>query len=327
MSHNTDLFDVSRHTDLSRLTAKMVELVGTVSELATSDGYFRAFVSIQRGCDLFDVPAMLRWAMEEGLVSANDPEVFAAIDALEDRPAYFTAVEVEKRMAIADGACPMCGTHISFHKRGAYQPGMYQVLGHCGHFKYNSVHDPEVVLRQAKSWCGGRWPYSFGEPLADASGNELPGWSSSKHKRELSTHCRGCRHGSAETLITRLVVAALNDFVRVAQDKTYHGFGSSPTSALDGCETAVSMRVRQWAKKIVEQESSEFRLNNAGLKLYSHGLKVDYSTPGKVTFSVRVGGDQARDYAAFVEFANARLAELGILEVNTNNSNLAGAEG
>lgn len=322
MSYNLDLFKVIAHTDLTRLSPKMVALVDTVSELATESGYFRAFASIQRGCDLFDAPSMLRWAMDEKLLSPTDPDLFTAIELLEDRPAFFTAEEVEKRMAIADGHCPMCGNLPSFHAKGAYQPGMYQVLGHCGHFRYNSVHDVDAVLRDPKCWDGGRWPYSFGQRMADENGNLLSSWSSGSDKHEISTHCRGCRHGSAETLITRRLVTALTDFVKAAQDKSYHGLGASPTSALDGCETVVAMRVRQWAKKIVEQESCEFRLNQAGLKLYSRGLAVDYSHPGKVTFSVRVGGDQARDYASFVEFANDRLAQLGILEVKTTNGAL-----
>lgn len=322
MSDNDALFEVARHTDLSRLSPAMVESVETIADLARDDGYYRAFVSMKRGCDLYDVPAMLRWAQSEGLLS-DSLDVFLAIEALEDRPACFTAAEVEKRMAMSDGHCPMCGNRPSFHEKGAYEPNMYRVLGHCGHFQYNSVHDVEAALRHPKTWQGGRWPFSFGQRRADDEGHFLPDWGSRASVHELSTHCQSCRRGSAESLVTRRLVTVLTDMVETARDPSFHALGASPTSALDARETLVALRIRQLARKIVEQKIGEFRLNDAGLKLYSNGLQVDYSHPGKVTFSARVGGDQAQDYAAFVEFANARLAELGIREVKSSGRSLA----
>jgi hypothetical protein len=58
------------------------------------------------------------------------------------------------------------------------------------------------------------------------------------------------------------------------------------------------------ADHITTDDSYEYRVNGAGLKLYSH------SALGKV--SIRIGGDQRDSYPTFVQRANALLRERGL---------------
>lgn len=313
MQDNLALFNVAAHTDLSRLNPEQVALLNLTCELAADQiHHFRWSIRSMYTCDHFDPANILRWGLDAGIFQGEEALIYKAIDTLEDRPEFLTAKEVAKRLELADGACPMCGFKITFYGAGRHKPGMSDTAMRCSHFVYDSVHDPEQTVRRAKSWKSGRWPYSWGERDADDDGRAI------ERKSDLAVHCTGCRRHSAETLLTRRLLTALTDFIEAARDEKYHALGSSPTSALEGKGEKTWLTLRSLVQKLLDEEHCEFRLNDAGLKLYSKGLQVSYSNRGDVTFRVYVGGDQAKDYEAFVTFANQRLHELEIADVKSN---------
>lgn len=64
--------------------------------------------------------------------------------------------------------------------------------------------------------------------------------------------------------------------------------------------------VEAFARRIIAQNGSEYRINSAGLKLY-----ITINKPlNKV--SVRIGGDQADDYPTFVPAVKHKLIDMGL---------------
>lgn len=116
------------------------------------------------------------------------------------------------------------------------------------------------------------------------------------------------------------VVTVLTEMLTRGQNPDWIGLGSSPVSYVQCrfCTEGIAhtgflcsheqRTIERYADEIVNGDQHEYRLNGAGLKLYTRGVRVGYDL--SVTFSMNVWGDQRADYPQFVEFANARLDEL-----------------
>jgi hypothetical protein len=254
-------------------------------------------------CDVFDTVNVLDWLRDNGHVGGADETLWKqAHDALlANRNVYMTAAEVEARMKSADGACPFCGFHISFSSE-PNERGLYHAFSRCGHWRFDYVHNVDEALRHPKSWSGKRWPYSWDRKVARDDGSPLID--------EISTHCPTCRTADAQ----RIFAARVHQFLVEAVEKAQTPGWSKP-----GWGHACSYTVREerslekMARDIVTDDSHEFRLNGAGLKLYTRGVKVGIMMR-HVQFNMRVGGDQASAYPEFVEWANNRLDELKLTE-------------
>jgi hypothetical protein len=258
-----------------------------------------------QNCDVFDTVHVLTWLRDNGHVTGADEALWKqAHDALlANRNVYMTAAEVEGRMKAADGACPFCGFQISYSTEENDRGGSF-AFSRCSHWRFDYVGqtDQSVMLRHPKSWAGKRWPYSWDRKIARDDGSPL--------MLEMSLHCNTCRTADAH----RIVGARVHQFLIEAVEKAQTPGWSNP-----GWSHACSATVREerslerMARDIVTDDSHEFRLNGAGLKLYTRGVKVGIMRR-EVQFNMRVGGDQASAYPEFVEWANNRLAELKLTE-------------
>ena len=84
-------------------------------------------------------------------------------------------------------------------------------------------------------------------------------------------------------------------------------FGYSCEKLLeDVLRTSVKDLATRWANDYT-RDSHEYRLNNAGLKLYWTTLQKDQ------TIRIRIGGDQATNYPLFVEQVKRILAAHGLV--------------
>lgn len=288
--------------DLSDTTVETLNVLAAMAEDRSGWGHYLAFIC-DKTCDCFDVSMLARWGVEEGLCTQTVVD-----EVMRGRKPYFTAQEVDARMKIADGSCPMCGAEISFSQKGAHAEGMYTVIGHCGHFRYNNVHSTDVV-REARAWSGGRWPH-WDIRVADDNGEPANGFT------RVRSCCTGCRRDSARDVLLERVERILTEMVCAGRDEKFRGeYQSCPTSNFDAhwnlpgntLDERVVQHIRQAARKIVDENMCEFRLNGAGLKLYTRGLRVNFRN--EITFGMHVGGDQASSYPAFVAFANGLIEE------------------
>lgn len=316
--YNFDLFNWRLTNPSVNISAACADYLDLVSGLCQDDVlYYRR--TIQK-CDVFDVVNMLDWFHDSGLVSSDtDRQLWqASRDAIvSSRRLFMTAEEVESRLKHAEGHCPFCGFRPSFSSEPDSK-GFYHCISHCGHFRFNLVQDIEGCLRRAKTWDGARWPYSWDRQVALADGTPLL-------PDEISSHCQHCRETDAKRVFRGRVLSVLKEMAVKAQTEGWapHGWGGA-FSVLrcgfcnDGVEHTGSLckhqeaRLEQWASDIVNTQNDEYRLNGAGLKLYTRGLTVGFRRD--LGFNMRVGGDQAAHYPHFVAWANARLAELKLTE-------------
>lgn len=324
MSHCWNLFDWRLHVPQSLVTLEGAAYLDVVCSLANADVDYYHY-STMNGCDLFDVVRMLDWVDDRGLVTAGERSLFNSTrTALLNRPEFMTADEVAARLANSDGHCPLCSSRVSFHTEPD-SDGYFHVLSHCHHFRIGAVKDVEDVLRNYPgAWEGARWPHYFGERTAKANGEPLrPG--------RISHHCRNCRTADATRVFQSKVEAVLTELVIAGQNPDWRGLGSSPVSrqhctrCSDGIVHTSSLcehervGISRLASEIVTGEQGEFRLNGAGLKLYTRGVRVTFMD-GEITFSMNVWGDQRDSYPAFVEFANRRFAELELHQYSSKKS-------
>lgn len=325
MSYNDDLFDWRRHISAPGLDETQAAHIDLIASLARGDvGYF-VWVT-RHTCDHFDPATMLTWAKKTGLVTGDadlrlHDETHKALVA--GRKPFMTRDEIERRMAVADGHCPFCGDTCSFHDHKDHDGKYYHVLSHCHHLRIGAAEDPQAALRQASAWEGRRWPYGFGGLEALPDGTPL------RSEPHISHHCMHCRRETAIEKLRPQVVAALVDWVAQGGRDDWRGLGSSPVSALRCAATTcdctapcphVMARIERWADQIVGNEHTELRLNDAGLKLYAHGVHVSFGFSPEVTFGMRVGGDQAGHYPAFTAYAGERLLAAGLTDFTTKHS-------
>lgn len=325
MSYNDDLFDWRRHTSAPGLDEAQAAHIDLIASLARGDvGYFH-WVG-RHACDHFDPATMLTWAKKTGLVTgAADlrfhDDTHAVLVA--GRKPFMTKDEIERRMAVADGHCPFCGDQVSFNSEKDASGRGYHVLGHCYHFRIDLTDDPERTLRSPSAWQARRWPYGFAGLEARPDGTPL------RDEPYISHHCMSCRRETAIEKLRPKVVAALVDWYAQGGRDEWRGLGSSPVSALrcdaTTCDCTepcahVMGRIERWADEIVGKEHTELRLNGAGLKLYAQGVRVSFGFHPEVTFSMRVGGDQAGHYPAFTAYAGERLVAAGLTDFTTERS-------
>jgi hypothetical protein len=306
---DVDLFHFRRHANLDGIDEGALVLMDTVAELARDNVMYKHVFAMEHGCDLFDIGMIADWAAEEGLVTAQIVEAIKA-----NRTPFLTAAEVSKRLEIADGSCPLCGTTPSFSALGAHKEGCYTRSGHCGHFGYDNIHDLSF-LRTAPAWQGARWPYILGEKVAGDDGYPLR-----RESRTLKYCCTGCRTTSVYEVIGNRVGAVLLDMVAAGRDQKYWSRDNCPTFGGAGGldpeakqsvgEEILSERtlanVRSWVRQILERGHNEFRLNGCGLKLYTRGIQEHGGWRTTVTFDMFVGGDpwEREMFKAFVTRAN-----------------------
>jgi hypothetical protein len=316
--YNFDLFNWRLTNPGLATTAPVADYLDLVSGLLQDDvGYYRNALPT---CDVFDVVNMLDWLRERGLVSGDaDLAVWQqARDVVSgSRNVYMTKAEVESRLAHADGHCPFCGSRPSFSSE-ANDKGYFHCSSRCSHFRFDLVQDIEGCLRHAKAWSGKRWPYSWDRQIAREDGTPLVD--------EISHHCTDCRTADAHRIFKAKVVGVLREMATNALQPDWQERGGG--YALSGlrcgfCQDGLEhtgqpckhqeATLARWAGDIVTEKNGEFRLNGAGLKLYTRGIHVGFMR-GEITFNMRVGGDQAAYYGRFVEWANTRLGELKLTE-------------
>jgi hypothetical protein len=234
---------------------------------------------------------------------------------------FMTKAEVDLRMQHADGTCPMCGILPSISAE-ANERGHHHVFTSCQHFPYTDVQDLDGCMRRVSTFSGNRWPYLkwSNEKIADDRGQPLE----KPKKLYFSSHCGHCRELDAKAHFTRELETLFTGWMDDDKPEWSYNYrpdrevvGPSPVTELHGrflpCSAHADGRrdhIRRLVRRMVNGDLSEFRLNNAGLKLYVHGVDVplDYLR-GKLTFSVNVGGDQRESYAAFVEHANRQIRD------------------
>lgn len=98
----------------------------------------------------------------------------------------------------------------------------------------------------------------------------------------------------------RYILARL---IEISLTPRYHGTGGAVACQWMIREIATLGPDRMVSKFLHEHQ--EYRLNGAGLKIYTRG-----SAEG--VYFARVSGDQAKDYPQFVEEANRYLEEIGL---------------
>lgn len=319
--YNDDLFNWRLHTAMGNLSDAQASYIDLVASLAMGDvGYFH--FAGREGCDHFDPAVMLDWVKESGLVDDANLHDGAYKALTAGRKPFMTKDEIEGRMKVADGHCPFCGTLCSFHDHKDPSGRFYQVMSHCHHLSINAADDPESALRRPSVWQGKRWPYSF------AGLEALPDGTPLRDEPYISHHCMVCHRDTAIDKLRPKVVAALVDWYTQANREDWRGLGSSPVSALrcafcDGTTASggpcshVMGQIERWANEILGNEHTELRLNGAGLKLYARGVHVGFGFTSDVTFSMRIGGDQASHYGPFIAYASERLTAAGIADFTT----------
>lgn len=298
--YNFDTFNWRAINPGVTVPASVADYLDIMCELVRDDvPYYRDAV---QNCDVFDTLRLLNWLRASGHVSGADEALWKqAHDALlANRSVYMTAAEVDARMNLANGACPLCGYEVSFssepHVHG------FAVTSRCGHWRFDYVHNVDEAVRHPKAWSGKRWPYSWDRKIARDDGSPLV--------QDISYHCTSCRTADAHRIFGDKVLQFLTEAVELAQTPGWSKPGWSHACSDAGRE---ERSLDGMARKIVEDDSHEFRLNGAGLKLYTRGVKVGFMR-GELSFNMRVGGDQASDYPEFVQWANKRLAELKLTE-------------
>ena len=313
--HNTELFSWREHYDVGQFSANLASLLDLLTELFRGDAQYFHFAT-RKGCDIFDFETMLRFADHEGIIDLASRAAWQeGMELASSRPSYMTVDEVQKRLTLANGSCPFCGDVPSFYER--YAKGIEHVMGHCHHLTIGAADDPETALRRPRVWEGYRWPYDFtGRLLAKSDGSSL-------RDRMLSAHCIHCRKQDAVRRLAPKVQAVLTDLLAASRQAQYASFGSSPLTAITcpncnatgaPCEHE-ARKINMMTAQILNDEQSEFKLNGAGLKLYSRGVHVSHGFSGDVSFSMRVSPlDQGKDYPAFVSYATERIAADGLKE-------------
>lgn len=104
------------------------------------------------------------------------------------------------------------------------------------------------------------------------------------------------------------IKSVFKTLIRLAWDtqgENTPGYGS-PVSHLVDMAMLYPTQYEATIERVASGQQVEFRLNGAGLKLYTRG---DPRTHQRV--KMRVGGDQARQYPGFVEEANNWLSSKG----------------
>jgi hypothetical protein len=291
------------------LSADVAAYLDLAASLAQDDGFYPTMTANYHTCALDDPMPMLHYMHRQNLVETiADHRLYdkALAEVRRHRLACYSDAEVERRLAQADGDCPMCGFRIVWH--GANSQNVSTQMTHCQHNLGHQVPSDGVdaYLRRANSWHGKHWPVAFmqGHRLRASHGDP----------QQHTAPCSGCLQMEAtertEQALLRLVTTP------GAERFAKPGWGS-PVSAYKGLpDDHVYMRVKRTVQETNNGWSSrELRLNDAGLKLYLQPVRAGRGLR-EVDCGMRVGGDQVNDYPGFREFAHEIFAEMNVLSGN-----------
>lgn len=142
-------------------------LDAAVRRATASATYMRYYEFFDHGCDLYDLGMLVTWLYNE----PADPAFLEARRWISARPRYLSEHEMQMRMLLAKGTCPLCGTAIASAPGSAGD--VQEVIYSCAHFRLREAVDMEAALRDPLSWEGCRWPAADGRLIADSSGEPI----------------------------------------------------------------------------------------------------------------------------------------------------------
>jgi hypothetical protein len=309
----------------SSVPSDVADYLDLVASLVKDDGFYPHRTANLHTCAIDDPIVMLHHVRREGLCSTvADHRLYdrAVASVRQHRQAFFCDAEIDRRMKLAGGSCPMCGFVAVFHG-GDDSSGYRGQMMHCQHNLGHRVKaaDIEAYLRRPSSWQGSTWPYAWmaGNKLTLASGKPF---SSDGCGR---TPCLGCQEMEAyermEQALSKLVgESGLERFAKpgwsspvseyVCKWDSSAACGAQDTTACDH----VYMQIKRVMHKAQDGwgGSTELRLNGAGLKLYIQPVRRTNMSGSQITFGMRVGGDQVNDYPGFQAHAHQLFTELGV---------------
>lgn len=286
--------------------AHIAAYLDLITDLCQGDGHYLYRTANRHSCASDDAMVMLHHVRLSALcTTVADHRLYdeAVAFVRANRPMYFCDAEVERRMKIADGDCPMCGFTPSFH--GPDHNQRRSMMTRCNHIMNFSVEgDTDKFLRQARVWEGKTWPFAWMQGHKVTAGGKIL-------VENASAPCQGCLEMEAVENMERALFKLIEDGQH--QRFTKPGWSSPVSYYCEGSSDQVYMRVKRAIAEAHDSfsDSKEMRLNGAGLKLFIKPVRSG-TRIREINCGMRVGGDQVNDYPGFQEFAHGLFAEMGI---------------
>jgi len=302
----------------ANIPADVADYLDLVTGLAQDDGFYQGFTASHHSCAADDPIVILDHVRRQGLCQTiADYRLYdkAVAAVRSNRKVFFDDAEIERRMKQADGSCPMCGFVTAFHS-GVDPQGFSTMMTHCQHNLGHRVkpEDVEAYLRRPSSWQGHTWPYAYmvGRKIVCTDGADVEGLMP----------CAGCLEMEAaermEAAFTALITMDNPErFAKPGWGSPLSEYGcvkrqdDCTACGADICNATYARVKRALSDKTGWSNSKELRLNGAGLKLYVRLPHTGMSLRQTI-FSMRVGGDQEKDYPGFREHAHALFEGMGV---------------
>lgn len=182
MKRNRELFHLDLWDGLRGLPSDVASWVGAIAlGPGENDGdltNYLSFVDEERNGDLFSPVNLVQWRMHRGTRTKSDQLAFegdAWRKVVSSTLPYLTFEQVQGRLTLAKGSCPICGLTPEFEADESIpkrDPNRFRVTKACHHFRYQRVSGPGMA-RKADSWQGATWPYVDGRLVATPMGRPV----------------------------------------------------------------------------------------------------------------------------------------------------------
>jgi len=307
------------------LPADTADYLDLITSLVEEDGSYNYTTAGRHTCAVDDPLTMLDHVRRTGLCrTLEDYQLYdrtvAAVRL--HRSPFFCDAEIERRMKEADGDCPMCGFRLSFQS-GPDSQGYLNIMTQCNHyfgFRVKAAEQDEL-LRSAHAWQGKTWPYAWmqARKFTNAAGVMI-----GDDEYDRSVPCAGCLEMEAiekmeKAIFSLIASVAPGQFSKPGWGSPVSGYVCKwETTPECGSQAVPCNHTYMKVKRALHEactgwgESSELRLNDAGLKLYVMPPRTDSYHHYKVTSGLIIGGDQVDDYPGFRAHAYRLFQEMGV---------------